>query len=135
MNLLVETFGAIKRFRAEERQGTMPFVRIDLKLNGKSEMQHSAALNAVDEALKQFLEEAGNRIVHDFLGKNSCLRREISEDPEVFSAGSEKLTSLTTSMMKNLYRKLLWKTAAKENCEHSNRMKESKNLVSRLEGE
>ena len=87
-------------------------------------------LSVVDETMKQVFAEVGTKVIYDFLGNNSHLKREeIAEKPEVFSAGLERLMSsgapvIENLILKSLYSKLGLEFEEKEGYEFSDYIKE-----------
>jgi len=113
-NACMEVIGVTKRLRSVEKTGSLD----DL------------LLIVVDETLREVFREAGTKVIYDFLGNNSHLKREeIAEKPEAFSAGLERLMVsaapvIENSILKNLYSKLGLEFVEKEGYEFSDYIKE-----------
>ena len=112
--VMAEVVGVTKRLRSVEKTG-----RLDDLL-----------LSVVDETMKQVFKDAGAKVIYDYLEDNSDLKREeIAENPEVFSAGLERLMVSAARVvekliLKNLYRKLGLKFEEKEGYEFSDYVEE-----------
>jgi len=112
--IVAEVIGVTKRLHTVEKTGSLD----DL------------LLSVVDDTMKQVFAETGAKVIYDFLGNNSHLKREeITEKTEVFSAGLERLMGsgapvIEKLVLKNLYSKLELKFEEKEGCEFSDYIKE-----------
>ena len=78
----------------------------------KGEGGNEFFVEVVDETLKQIFKEDGAKVIYEFLENQSCLKlEEISDKPEVFSAGLERLMVSASRVieqiiLKNLYFRL-----------------------------
>ena len=86
--------------------------------------------SAVDETMRQIFNEAGTKVIYDYLMNNHHLKlEEFAEKPEVFSAGLERLMVsaarvIEQMILKNLYRKIGLEYAEKEGYGFSDYIKE-----------
>jgi hypothetical protein len=68
--------------------------------------------NVIDETMRQIFNEAGTKVIYDYLMYNHHLKlEEFAEKPEVFSAGLEKLMGsgakvIEILVLKNFYSEL-----------------------------
>jgi hypothetical protein len=86
----------------------------------------------VDETMRQIFREEGTKVIYDCLESNSLFEwEEIAQNPEVFSAGLEKLLGSAAPVverliLKNLYLKLGLRFKEKKGCRFPDYMKELK---------
>ncbi len=89
-------------------------------------------LSVVDEMMKHVFSEVGAKVIYDFLGDNSHLKREeIVEKPEVFSTALKELLKsgapvIEKMILKNLYSRLQLEYAEKEGYGFSDYIRELK---------
>jgi len=82
-----------------------------VKISKKPEVD-DLLLSAIDETMRQIFNEAGTKVIYDYLINNHHLKlEEFAEKPEVFSAGLERLMGsaarvIEQMILKNLYRRL-----------------------------
>lgn len=78
----------------------------------ETESLHDSLLDVVDEAARKVFKEAGAEVIYTYLENNYHLKREeITEKPDVFSTGLERLLTSEAPMieiliLKNSYSKL-----------------------------
>ena len=100
-----------------------------VKISKKPEVD-DLLLSAIDENMKQIFNEAGTKVIYDYLMNNHHLKlEEFAEKPEVFSAGLERLMVsaarvIEQMILKNLYRRLGLKFEEKKGYEFSDYIKE-----------
>ena len=99
------------------------------KISKKPEVD-DLLLSVIDETMRQIFNEAGTKVIYDYLMNNHHLKlEEFAEKPEVFSAGLERLMVsaarvIEQMILKNLYRMLGLKFEEKTAYEFSDYIKE-----------
>lgn len=100
-----------------------------VKISKKPEV-NDLLLSVIDETMRQIFNEAGTKVIYDYLMNNHHLKlKEFAEKPEVFSAGLERLMVsaarvIEQMILKNLYRRLGLKFEEKKAYEFSDYIKE-----------
>ena len=100
-----------------------------VKISKKPEVD-DLLLSVIDETMRQIFNEAGTKVIYDYLMNNHHLKlEEFAEKPEVFSAGLERLMVsaarvIEQMILKNLYRRLGLKFEEKKGYEFSDYIKE-----------
>lgn len=114
--ILVEVVVVSRQLRAVEKVG---------RLDGLLPL-------VIDETMRQIFREEGTKVIYDCLASSSLLKwEEIAQNPEVFSAGLEKLLGSAAPVVqrlivKNLYLKLGLRFKEKKGCRFPDYVRELK---------